>query len=333
MKKSNKQLPVKLQEQVSNSGIELTEAQAIASNYAPIFQEVAEQEEIVKGLEKGNPDHVSIAKRARIDLGKICSKADAQKKSDKEKILLRGRFIDGLYNAANGYGRLTQEAAKEIEDHFENMERERIAKLQAERSLEIEKYGGTEYPELGRMSEEVWCNFLAGTIANYEARIAAEKKAEADRVAAELAEKKRIEEQRIENERLKKEAEERERQIAEERAANEKARIEEQAKADAERKKVEARLKKEAEERARIAAELQAKIDAERKAEAEKAEAERLRMAAEEKAAKAPVKNRMESWVESFELPSTDIENPTTNVILTRFDSFKKWAKEQVSEF
>lgn len=330
MKTVVEKLPVKLEEQVAASGLELTEAQSIAANYAPIFQEVAEQEAILKTLKKGNIEDAATAKRIRINLGKICSKADSQKKSDKEKVLVRGRFIDGLFNAANGYGRMTQEAAKEIEDYFENLEKERIEKLQSERAEELAKYGGAEYPELGRMSEDVWLNFLTGTKANYQAKIEAEEKAEAERLEALRIEKERIEAQAIENAKLKAEAEAREKEIAIERQKQEAERKLAEEKAAKERAEIEAKLKAEAEAKAKIQAELSAKLEAEAMAEAARIAEAKAKEESEIKAAKAPIKKRLSSWVESFELPSTDIDNPTTNVILAKFDSFKKWAEEQV---
>jgi len=327
--KTESKLPAQLESQVAMSGLELTEAQSIASNYAPIFQEVAEQEAILKTLKLGNTEDAAKAKRIRINLGKICSKADAQKKIDKEKVLVRGRFIDGLFNAANGYGRLTQEIAKEHEDFEENLRKERIAKLQFERSEELAKYGGAEYPSLGEMTEDVWQNFLAGTKANYQAKIEAEAKAEADRIEAERLEKERIEAQAIENAKLKAEAEAREKEIAIERKKEEEARKLAEEKAAKERAEIEAKLKAEAEAKAKVEAELAAKLEAERKAESLKIAEQKAREEAEAKAAKAPIKKKVSVWVNSFELPSTDVDNPTTNLIKAKFDAFKKWAVEQ----
>jgi hypothetical protein len=181
-------LPAKLDEQVRTSGLELTEAQTIASNYAPFFERIAEKESQVQKLEKGNALHVDMAKRIRIDLGRICSEIELQKKKDKEAVLIRGRFVDGLFNAANGYGRLTQEAAKEIEDHFERLEAERLEKLRIERiELLAPHVDNPDMFQVEHMTPEAFENLLEGQKLAKAARIEAERKAEEDRIEREKA--------------------------------------------------------------------------------------------------------------------------------------------------
>jgi hypothetical protein len=339
--KNQTQLPAKLDEQVKASGLELSEAQTIAANYAPIMNEVAEIEAIVQTLEVGNPEHVEKAKRARIELGRMRSKADAQKKADKEKILVRGRYVDGLFNVTNGYITMTQERAKEIEEHAARVEAERIAKLQAERSALVAEWSEVEIPNLGEMSEVVFTNLLAGMKAAKEAAIEAERKAEEQRQAEAEAERQRIAEQAAENARLKAEAEAREKQVAEERAKAEAERKAIEAKAEQERKaaeekaaaeraKIEAERKAEAEARAKVEAELQAKKDAEAKAEADRIAAEKKAEAERIKAAKAPIKVKLNAWVDSFTLPATDVDTDASKVITEKFNAFKAWAKTQV---
>ena len=316
------QLPATIETQVASSGIDLTEAQTIASNYAPIFQAIAEQEQILKGLEKGNIEHVAIANRASIDLGKLCSAALKQKGFDKEKTRIKERYIDGLYNTTNGYGRLTQETAKDLKDHADNLEKERIAKLQKERSEQLAKFGGAEYSELGTMSGDVWENYLFGTKTNFEAKEAAEAKSEADRLAAIASEKLRVEAQAIENAKLKAGAEAREKAIAVERLkAEEKQRVID-AKAKDERDAMNAQLKTEREAREKLESDIKSKADAEASAKlAAEKEAEKL--------AKAPVKKQVKAWVDSFEIPTIELDNPTVNVINQKYKAFIVWAKEQ----
>jgi len=50
----------------------------------------------VKQLKIGNEEDVEKAKRIKLDLGKICSRASQQKTIDKEIVLLESRFIDAL---------------------------------------------------------------------------------------------------------------------------------------------------------------------------------------------------------------------------------------------
>lgn len=276
-------IPNELQEVIKTSNIQdLTKAEKIASNYAPIMNKVSEQMQLVKELKKGNLEDVEKAKRIRIDLGKIASEAEKQKKADKEVILLEGRFIDALYNSVNAAARLTQREAQEIETYFIEQERMRIEALENERRNLLLPYGEIMPSGLGTMEQSVFEHYLKGQKLAHEARIEAEKKAEEERIAREKAEAEERERQRLENIRLKKEAEEREAQIKAEREVREKKEAEERAKAEAERKAIEekariereemeAKLKLERERQAKLEAELKAKQEAEAKAKAEEA--------------------------------------------------------------
>jgi len=86
-------LPVKIKEVVELSKIEdLTKAEKIAFSYAPLMNEVTEQGDLIKQLKIGNEEDVEKAKRIKLDLGKICSRASQQKTIDKEIVLLESRF-------------------------------------------------------------------------------------------------------------------------------------------------------------------------------------------------------------------------------------------------
>lgn len=334
-------LPEQLEEQVKSSGLELTEAQSIAANYAPFFEVVAEKEAELKKLEKGNPHHVAIAKRIRIDLGRTASAIDAVKKQHKEMLLTRTRYIDGLFNAANGYARLTQETAKDHEDYFERLETERKAKLREVRAAQLVQFEGLEPISISDMSDAEWSNYLVGVEAGFNARIAAEAKAKAELEAAQESERKRIQDQAEENARLKIQAElqaaelakanaEKQRIESEANAKIEAARKEAEQQAAKERAEMEAKAKLERDAAAKVVAELQAKKDAEAKSEAERIALEKQAEAERIKATKAPIKTKLNLWVDSFELPKTDVDNSTTNVILEKFNAYKAWAKTQV---
>ena len=117
---------------------------------------------------------------------------------------------------------------------------------------EVAKYAEINRIEFENMSDESFESFLRGLKSTYEARIEADRKAEADRIAKEKAEAEAREQQRLENERLKAEAEK-------------------QAKIKAE---LDAKIKAEQEEKSKLEAELKAKKDAELKAENERKQAE-----------------------------------------------------------
>ena len=184
MKTDTNNLPVKIEEQIQSSGMtNLSRAQEIAINYAPYLQQIDEQAEIVKGLKKGNSEHVAIAKRARLDLGKICSAVGERKTEDKKTILIAGRFIDGLYNTVNGAGRLTQGEAKEIEDHAEMLEKAKKDKLRISREKEIAVFDvNPGVGDIADMSADVWGYYIAGLKKDKKDREESERKAEAERV-------------------------------------------------------------------------------------------------------------------------------------------------------
>ena len=213
------------------------------------------------------------------------------------------------------------------------------------RIIEVSKYAEINRIEFENMSEDIFDSFLSGLKANYEAKIEAEKKAEAERIEAERLEKERIEKQRIENERLKAEAEiqakeleiERKRQaeiLANQKAEADKKLAEERARAKAEADRIEAenkaKLKAEQDAKAKLEAELQAKKDAEIKAENERKQAELKAKAEAEKNAKSPIKQRLNVWVDSFEINRTFVEHEKAKEIIQKFEAFKKWAKTEI---
>jgi len=211
-----------------------------------------------------------------------------------------------------------------------------------QRILSVSKYAEINRIEFENMSDESFGSFINGLKSTHESKIEAERIAEELRVSKAKAEAERIEAQRVENERLKKEAEERERQISEERRlakieadkqeairlAERKAIEEKQVK---ERAEHEAKLKAERIERERVEAELKAKRDSEIKAENARLEAERLAKIEADKLAKAPIKNQLNLWVDSFTYGIPPTDNEATKLIIEKFEAFKKWAKSEIN--
>ena len=264
-------LPVKIKEVVELSKIEdLTKAEKIAFSYAPLMNEVTEQGDLIKQLKIGNEEDVEKAKRIKLDLGKICSRASQQKTIDKEIVLLESRFIDALFNTVNGAARLNQEEAKEIEQHFANIEKQRIDQLQLDREIEIRKYSDVTIiiPDfLGAMDNDTWVNYLAGNKVNYETKIEAEKAAEKKRIEAAEKEATRIKQLAIDNAKLKKEADIKEKQrIADEKERQRLAKIEAN-KIEKERQIQQAKIDAAKKEADNLAAQLEAKKQSEIKAE------------------------------------------------------------------
>lgn len=284
-------------------------------------------------------------------------------KVGKEYFLRGGQFIDAKKRVEVLINENMEDVLLKGEKHLEILEAERVAILETERKAELANYSEVIPSGLGTMDENVYANYLTGIKIAKEARIKAEQEAEAERlrlieVEKETARLKAIEDERIrkENERLKAEAEAKEKELAAERAkveAERKAEVEKQAaildnerqsqaillekeRAEATRKLKEQQevsrkeAEKQAAERAKLQSELQAKKDAEFKAQQEKERAEREMLEAEKRAAKAPRKEKLTKWVDSFEIAK--FENDLLAMeIEAKFKSFKVWAKQQIS--
>jgi colicin import membrane protein len=282
------------------------------------------------------------AKRLRLDISKVRIETGKIKDKQKEYIKLEDKAIMGVHNILVWAVKEKEDSLKEIENHFEKLEKERLEKLQLQRVELLDEFvDDASERDLSSMDEDVWDAYLQAKKNAYFDRIEAEKKAEEERQAKIKAEKEEQERIRKENERLKAEAQEKERIAKIEEEKRNKAEAIRLAKEQKEREKLETKLKKEREEREKvereerikrekIEAELKAKKDAELKAEQERLEKERLDKLEAEKLAKAPIKNQLNSWVDSFHLPETKIDNEKALLIKNKFDSFKKWAKSEI---
>lgn len=206
-----------------------------------------------------------------------------------------------------------QEAARKLQER--NTERFKVLSGTGMVYLahsETFEYGSVRFPfaELSQMEDDEFEKIVSEITEKISELKAAEEK-ERERLA-ELARKQAEE---LEAER-KKAAEELRKQ--QEVAAAEKARQESE-------------IKKQRDEAARLQAELKAKQDAEAQHEAQRIAKEKAEREAAAIAAKAPRKERLTNWVESFEI--TPFENDeVASDIFAKFEAFKKWAKGQVEK-
>ena len=283
--------------------IEKSKAEKIKATFEPMAKMLLEFEkafkEVTSEAEKEITKDVTIkAKRLRIDIGKVRIDTEKVRKEEKEEYLRAGKAIDGVSNILKWAVIDKENKLKEIENHFEIQEQERLEKLQAERVGKLLKYvEDAEDRNLSGMENDVWQAYFTTKKKEYDDRIAAEKQAEIDRIAkekAEAAERVRI---RKENELLKKEAEEKEKQRQKDAAKAEAERKALEEKARKEREASEAKLRIEREAKAKLEAELKAKAEAEEKAkreERERTEAElKAKKQAERKAKAAPDKAKL----------------------------------------
>jgi colicin import membrane protein len=250
-----------------------------------------------------------------------------QKRDEVQSLMLDYKLEDSLWLKGKQVMEIRyktiEEKAKYKADYIKRHEAEQKELRTQKRINAIQPFAEINRIEFENMSEESFETFLSGLKTAHEARVAADLKAEAERIEAARIEAERIENQRLDNERLKIEAIEREEKAAKERQA---AKIE----ADKLKAKNDEILKSERAEKVRIEKELQDKKDAEIRAENQRKEVERLAKIETDKLAKAPIKNQLLVWVETFELPQLKSDNEKATQIKARFESFKKWAKTEI---
>lgn len=267
-------------------------------------------------------------------------------KAEKAFYLASGRYVDALKNKHTLPIEQMEEKLSEIEKYFENQEKERIAKLAAEResALLVYEVENVSNLKVGEMSDEVWNSFLVGIKSNYEAKKKRERIAEEERIAKEKADQEERERVAKENERLRKEAEIQAAELAKERKRiqeQEEAKQRELAAAKAEADRI---LKEQQDKAAEEQRKIQAKLDEQRKETERLAKEEADRLAAlkaeedrkakeAEKLAKAPIKKQLAAWVNGFsiELPSSELLNHDKALLIKdKFEAFKKWAQTEI---
>jgi chromosome segregation ATPase len=332
--------------------IEPTKAISIQSSFMPKVAERDGYVAIYKELlsREISKDLVGEAGELRRKLVKVRTGIADIHKTEKSFYLQAGRFVDALKNALTLPVTQMEEKLSEVENHFEEIERkEKEARIEARKSRIAEISNELDIPdfEFVNLSDDSFDLFLSGIKQRHEDRIAAEVKAEKDRVAAEkaeAAERKRI---CLENEKLRADAAKREKEIqkeldrkAEELEAERKAfdeKIEaERAKAKAEAERIDrinnTKLKAEREAKQELEAERKAKQDAEDKLANDAKLAEQKALQDSEKAAKAPLKEQLTRWIDDFNMPPMPVLNDKTELISNKFSGFKTWAKSEIEK-
>ena len=348
------------------SVIEKSKAEQIKKTFDPMVKMLEGFEEaysdVIKASEKGiDEDLTKRAKRLRLDIAKIRIEADKVRKSEKEEYLRAGQAIQGVFNILKWAVTDREEKLESIEKHFELQEQKRLEALQSERVELLNPYVEDAHERnLSDMDQDVWEAYLSTKKKEHEDRIEAEKKAEQERIEQERKEallRKREHQVRgygeffeydslttettedefkglvSDADKAKKAYEAEQEKIRKEREEAQKAakkaeeyRKKREAEIEAERQKRQAEIEAERKKREKLEAEQKAREDAQKKAEAE---AERQRKEAE----KAPVKNRLTTWVNSFELPELPGQrHKVCDDIEQKFASFKKWAEQQIKE-
>lgn len=303
-------LPEEIAQIAANVSIEKrNEVQTVLNHVFNGVSKMREQLDSVSVVDQNDKVNMKLANTIRLGVRQV--RLEAEKTFDAKRTEVQQQMIsykteDSLWLKAK---QVMQILTKEIEENarWKEETKERFESEQKElkiqqRIVRVAKVA----PELMRsefegMSDETFEMFFAGIEKVFNDKLEAEKKAEEARIQKEKEEAAERERIKIENERLKKEAE-----------AKEKA--------------LEIERKKQAELLAKQKAEIEAKAKADKE--------EKQRIEAEKKAAKAPDKEKLTKWVDSFVIPNVLGLNPesekTYNEIYDKFIAFQKWAKTQI---
>lgn len=273
---------------IRDSGLQPEVAQNLQVSFAPMFsgaRDIISKSKAIVVTDVGQKLETKLACEYRKALKNLRIDADKTRKSLKEDSLRRGKAIDGFYNILLDIIAPEETRLEEQEKFVERKEQERKAALKIKREKALAPYGiDASFYALGEMPDESWAQLLENTRVAHEAKLAAARKADEERIRLEnerLKEEARI---REENERLKKEAAEKEEALRLERIEFERKRKAEQdaafAAAEATRKRVEEE-RRAAEEKARIEQDrIRADAEAARKQAEETARQEKLRLQA-----------------------------------------------------
>ena len=305
-------------------GIEESKAKQISEQFKPMLDKMVELEKEannVFNLDIENIETSKLAKEVRLKYVKVRTGTAEIHKQQKAFYLSAGRFVDGWKNAQIFASQGVEEKLETIENYFKNKEIERLKELQNNRLKLITQFlENTIGLDLSSMTEETFNNFLLGSKTNFELKL----------------ENERLENERLENERLAEIERQRLAEIENEKIRVENLRLQEEAKEkELELQKERSlQIEKEAKLKAEndaILKELQIKKDDEIKAENERLLLLEQQKKDAEKLAKAPIKKQLEQWVNSFELPTTNVDNELSIEIKTKFDAFKKWSINQIN--
>ena len=148
----------------------------------------SEYEEIIN-MEM-TPETSSKARELRLRIRDVRTQADKVRKNEKQKYLVAGNAIQGVYNVLLYAVTEKEEKLKDIEEFQKRQEEARLKALQEERErilydLDVENVRSLD---LSGMTDDVWETYLAGVQAKYNEK---KQKEEEERKAAEIAQKKR----------------------------------------------------------------------------------------------------------------------------------------------
>ena len=272
----NKELETILNEQ----SIAQDNANALIKAFGAPFTDAGEILQNYQSIKVTKEDDFALmteAREKRLALKNIRVSVEKKRKELKEDSLRVGRAIDSVARFVKD---TIEPAEKYLEDQEKFAEKKAAERAAAKRAARIEKLADLtddiSLYNFDDMSDDQFDALVSQLKLQKEAEIAAKRKAEEERIAAEVAERERQAAIEAENAKLKDEAEKREKELAAEReriqAEADKKLAKERALAEAERKK-----------REELEAEQRTREDAERAKREEIEEAQRQALLAPDK--------------------------------------------------
>lgn len=142
----------------------------------------------VLALDRDNPNTARVAAKLRIAIRDNRTKGlEKWRKTTKDVYLRAGQFIDAIARKEMAINEQAESQLEAIEKHAENLKRQKLEALHAERKILVSAYvdESFNYPDLSNMDQEVFEAYLKTKKETFEARIAAEKRAEEERIERE----------------------------------------------------------------------------------------------------------------------------------------------------
>ena len=169
-------------------GLEESKAKDIIKAFVPVIEQMHELEpefNSIKAMEISE-DTCALAKKLRHKYVKVRTGSGKIHKAEKAFYLSGGRYIDAWKNAHLGVTTEIESTLKGIEEHYINIEKARIVKLEAERIEQLTPYGyisAENNINVGEINDQVWPGFLAGVKKVYADKLKEEMAIEAKRIA------------------------------------------------------------------------------------------------------------------------------------------------------
>lgn len=183
--------------------------QMITGAFEPMLNKLRELDEeyadILTQLEAEGPTKELCEKARSLRLKMVHCRGDVKgvHKSQKEETIRYNRAVDGVKNIFDFAVTSKEEKLSSIENHFEELEKERLAAIKAVREEKLKAFNyDASSIDLSKVEESMFNLILNGAEKAFNDKIAADKKAEEEKKLQEEKEKQEL------ADKLKKEAEE-----------------------------------------------------------------------------------------------------------------------------